>query len=969
MCRISGILDRASGQVVADTISMRDAMRHGGPDNAGIYYDESASIAFGHRRLSIIDLSDAGNQPMLDDSEQVVLTFNGEIYNYVSLRDELKSLGFHFKTQSDSEVIINSYLCWEERCFSKFKGMFAIAIYDKRRGKLILARDHAGIKPLYYYADDSCLYFASEIRGFKALGNKWQENDAWKILFLTYGYIPEPSTTLKEVYSLEKGSCKIFDIRTLQAQQIFFYKDNYLENINDPEEAKLLLRSTLQSAVERHLVADAPIGLFLSGGIDSSILTILSKKYKKDNLFTLSIDFDDKNFSEQYYQDIIVKKVQPIHHSFVLNKVTFIEDFPDILQAMDQPSADGINTYFICKYAKQFGLKAVLSGLGADELLGGYPSFKKVNLIKRLKSVPDYLFSVGNLPLKDKYKKLSFLKRKDPVGEYLFYRGYFNSRETARLLDCDIKEVNHVLSAVTVPKEISKLSDGNRVSYLESNFYMQGQLLKDTDVMSMWHSLEVRVPFLDIDLIKAIHSISSEIKFGNKQSKYLLIESFKDILPSEIWNRKKQGFLLPFKNWMSEEEVQRQLQVNNKSIRNRFRSGKLEWSRYWAYAVSEEFSVGGRPPLSVKKILFLNLTTFSHIGGIEKFNKCFLKALSELQDAGYIRSKSISSYDSETDNKYYPSKDYKGFKGRRSLFVIFSVLQARKYDKIVIGHINMGIVAFLIKLLYPAKKLIIITHGIEVWGKLSGFRKRALELSDVIITVSNFTKKQLVEIQKVDADRIRVFPNTIDPYFEIPNSFHKNSDLRKRYDLGMDSFVLFTLARISSSEKYKGYDIVLECLPVLLKDFPGMKYILGGKYDVTEGNRINNIIRKYSLENNVKLLGYIDENELIEHYKMSDMFIMPSKKEGFGIVFIEAIVSGLPVIAGNHDGSTDALANGELGTLVNPESKDEIISAIRQNVLKEELTEVQKRELQQKALYYFGFDKFKNRLKNILVDE
>ncbi|HVG40906.1 MAG TPA: asparagine synthase (glutamine-hydrolyzing), partial [Chitinophagaceae bacterium] len=493
---------------------MRDTMRRGGPDNAGAYFNKQSFMAFGHRRLSIIDLSDEGNQPMQSEDETIIIIFNGEVFNFLDLKHELIKEGFSFKSHSDTEVLVKSYQKWGTNCFSKLRGMFALAIYDKGINKVILARDHAGIKPLYYYCNGSSLYFASEIRAFKKLG-KWEENPEWRVFFLTYGYLPTGITTLKGVKPLEKGSFIVFDINTLSSTQSYFLQDDYKEEITDIEEAKSVIRNSLNKAVKSHLIADAPIGLFLSGGIDSSLLTILAKNHKS-NLHTLSIVFDDENYSEKIYQDIISKKVGSKHQSFLLDKNLFVNSLPDILEAMDQPSSDGINSYFISKFAKEAGLKAVLSGLGADELFGGYASFQRGELVNRLRSIPSFLYTMAqNLP-QDKYKKINFLKNKNLLGDYLFNRGYYTPVETARLLNMNVSEVENMLGATNIPEYVYHLSQGNKTSYLESNLYMSNQLLKDTDIMSMWHSIEVRVPFLDYDFIHTVQKISSKLKFDNK---------------------------------------------------------------------------------------------------------------------------------------------------------------------------------------------------------------------------------------------------------------------------------------------------------------------------------------------------------------------------------------------------------------------------------------------------------------------
>jgi asparagine synthase (glutamine-hydrolysing) len=589
MCRIAGILDKNSQSIKQDIKAMTDSMKHGGPDSSGVYFDESINLALGHRRLSIIDLSSGGNQPMYDDDNQIVLIFNGEIYNYRDLKEELIQNKFIFKTNSDTEVIINAYKHWGETCFSKFKGMFAIALYDKAKHTLILARDHIGIKPLYYYCQNGALYFASEIRSFLTVKNDWQENHTWKVFFLTYGYLPEPVTTLKDVKPLSSGSYLKINVDTLEQKEYSFYTDEYNEEIFSESDAKDIIYTTLNKAVERHLIADAPIGLFLSGGIDSSLLTLLARNYKKQDLHTLSIVFNDVNFSEKYYQDIIVDTVHSQHQAFTLTKDLFLDSLDDYFKAMDQPSADGINTYFISKYAKQSGLKAVLSGLGADELLGGYASFRLTDMVNASRLLPGSIYKSAEYLSMYKYKKISFLERRDAVGEYLFNRGYFSPVQTAKLLDIDITEVNNLLSTIHVSAASGHLKDGNRVSAFESGLYMKNQLLRDTDIMSMWHGIEVRVPFLDIDFVKAVHGISAKLKFGNKQGKHLLIEAFKDVIPREIYDRKKQGFVFPFRSWItSEHEI---FPCKNPYISKAFQNKNLDWSRYWTYQISNTYNI------------------------------------------------------------------------------------------------------------------------------------------------------------------------------------------------------------------------------------------------------------------------------------------------------------------------------------------------------------------------------------------
>jgi asparagine synthase (glutamine-hydrolysing) len=965
LCRLAGIIDPSNQHLQQDILLMRDAMHRGGPDAAGLYLDEEKGLALGHRRLSIIDLSESGNQPMLSDDGQLVLVFNGEIYNYKELQAELKCFGYQFRTNSDSEVIIKAYQKWGTGCFDKFRGMFAIALYDITKGQLVLARDHAAIKPLYYYNDGKKLYFASEIRAFNTL-NRFEENENWRVFFLTYGFLPSPVTTLKKVQPLEKGSYLVIDVQTFKTEQYYFYTDNYSEKISSEKEAIELVRSSLCKAVKRHLVADAPLGVFLSGGIDSSLLALLAKE-QREEIHTLSIIFDDMEFSEDYYQEIIAKKINSDHRKVLLDKEHFLEALADFREAMDQPSADGINSYFISKYARENGLKAVLSGLGADELFGGYTSFKRGPVIQKLSKLPAFALSLAKHFPKDKYRKISFLKYHNARGEYLFNRGYFHSNDVARFLDSTPREVRSILSSLPNPITSSPsrpLSHGNRTSFLESNIYMQDQLLRDADVMSMWHGLEVRVPFLDRDLVEASQAISSTLKFGSAQAKHLLVKSFIDILPEEIWRRKKKGFVFPFDVWMK-DRLQQFSERKDQRLEKRFNTGDLNWSRYWTHHLSRNFQSYNMKAVAKQKILFLNLTAFSVTGGIEKFNKCFLKALNNIQSEKEVEVSSFSAYDKGVDENYFPEYNYRCFAGNRPNFVLQSIRTARHYDQVIIGHINLSIIGYFIKILYPAKKVILVTHGIEVWEPLKGFQKFLVKNADLVLSVSNFTKNKLVEVQGVDAEKVSIFPNTLDPYFPIPLSFEAVLNLRTRYGLKKDDIVLYTLTRLSGKEKYKGYDRVIQCLPELLKTNPKIKYLVAGKYDWQEKQRLDDLIQEAGVQSSVVFAGFIPDEELQDHYLLADLFIMPSTKEGFGIVFIEAMIHGLQVIAGNVDGSVDALRNGELGNLIDPYSTEQMTNVVKKIITgKQTLSE--KLHLQQSALKHFGFEKFESRLKTEL---
>ncbi len=421
-------------------------MKHGGPDDEGIYSDESHHLVLGHRRLSLIDLSASGHQPMSYASGRYVISFNGEIYNYLTIKETLLKEGYAFKTGSDTEVIMAAFAAWGTHSFEKLNGMFAFALWDQQESKLFLVRDPSGIKPLYYAVTDEGLAFSSEVRGFKPIPYLQEENEQWPVFLLAYGHLPEPVTVLKKVKPLPKGSYLCFDLPTAKYDITNFKKFHFSDNILQRNEASALIRESFQESVNRHLIADAPIGVFLSGGVDSGIVALLACADKKARLNTLSLHFEENDFSEKKYQDLLLQTMNCGSNQHLLKEAEFNEYLPDILNAMDQPSCDGINTWFISKYAKENGLKAVLSGIGGDELYGGYPSFSRMRKVNILKNLPESFLLSGKYTGVKALKRLCYLSIGGRVGEYLFLRGQFIPSEIARHLDMDEKEVWRILA-------------------------------------------------------------------------------------------------------------------------------------------------------------------------------------------------------------------------------------------------------------------------------------------------------------------------------------------------------------------------------------------------------------------------------------------------------------------------------------------------------------------------------------------
>ncbi len=361
---------------------------------------------------------------------------------------------------------------------------------------------------------------------------------------------------------------------------------------------------------------------------------------------------------------------------------------------------------------------------------------------------------------------------------------------------------------------------------------------------------------------------------------------------------------------------------------------------------------------------FFYLSAFSGFGGIEKFNKALIRALSDTKE---INCSFFSVYDTGYDKKYLSSGKFKTANGSKLIFVILSFFNAFKSDILFLGHINLSITAVLVKLFSPKTKIVVITHGIDVWSDLSFMKKRALKTADKIIAVSNFTKQKIINKHKIPKDKIIVFPNTIDPYFPQIKTFEKPQYLLKRYQINPNRPIILTVARLSAQEGYKGYDKVLDALPKITDRFPDVLYLIVGKYDKQEKHRLDKIINNLNIKNHVFFTGFVDEKELTDYFKLGDVFIMPSKNEGFGIVFIEALACGLPVIAGNVDGSIDALDNGNFGKLINPDNIDAISSALigelERNIAENDTAKFNR---QKTVFEKFGFSQYKKNLQSLL---
>lgn len=565
MCGICGIygLERidAPERIVG---RMNDAMAHRGPDAEGTYVN--SDVALGHRRLSIIDLSRAANQPMHSPQQEVTVVFNGELYNFQSLKAELSD--YPFLTNSDTEVVVAAYLKWGIDAVKRFDGMFAIAIWDNRAKELFLIRDRLGVKPLYVAQVGTSFVFASEVRALLASGmlSRRVSGDAL-VDYLRYQTVHAPQTLVEGVEMMMPGT--IFQLsdneQTVRRYWSLAEHADYGAGTNrDVHAIHQELAALTESAVKKRLVADVPYGAFLSGGIDSSLVVGLMARNLGHPVKTFSVTFDEDEFSEARYARIVAEKFATDHTEIRLTPGDFLEDLPDALNAMDHPSGDGPNTFVVSRVTKAAGVSMALSGTGGDELFAGYEIFKRFKALQERKwllSFPAWLRGLGGYFLQKQRpgiaaeKTAAVLKAGYFDIEHVYWvsRLLFFDRRINDLVNTEKLPGNRVFEIVGEQLAFGKGGFGlpklSHVSVAEISTYLQNVLLRDTDQMSMAHALEVRVPFLDHRLVSFALGIPDRFKYPHSP-KQLLVESHGDLLPRAIVQRPKMGFTFPWNDWL-----------------------------------------------------------------------------------------------------------------------------------------------------------------------------------------------------------------------------------------------------------------------------------------------------------------------------------------------------------------------------------------------------------------------------------
>ncbi len=553
MCGIAGIITKDKNKKkIIENMSKR--IIHRGPDGEGYFFDKDVALA--HRRLSIIDLS-TGNQPMFNEDESVVVVFNGEIYNYLELKDELKKLGHKFKTKSDTEVLVHGYEEWKTDLPKHLRGMFAFAIYDRNNEELFLSRDNFGIKPLYYAYMNGTFMFASEVKAFLDVPDfKKEFNEDILKAYLEFSFVPTTETFFKGVYRIEAGTSLIFKNKEIKINR--YFKLDFKEGKNSFDKAVDDIDKIMNDSVKHHLLSDVEVGSFLSSGVDSSYIVSLAKPQK-----TYTVGYDIPKYDEIKYAKDLAEKLNIENKSKVITKEEYIKELPKILYHLDEPTSDpaAISLYFVAKLASK-DVKVVLSGEGADEFFGGYNYYREEVDMKFYNKIPYCIrHAIGSIAkLFPEMYGFNFLVRRGEKLEnsYIGVNRNFSEKMAKKVL-----KKNYPLKGIDVArktyKEFENYSNIDKMQAIDINFWLMKDILLKADRMTMASSLEGRVPFIDKEVFKVASSLPFDYKVTKENTKVALREASKKVIPTEAYKKKKLGFPVPIREWMKDSDVSKEI--------------------------------------------------------------------------------------------------------------------------------------------------------------------------------------------------------------------------------------------------------------------------------------------------------------------------------------------------------------------------------------------------------------------------
>lgn len=954
MCGIAGIFAyHADAPPVEEQelLRVRDAMERRGPDGAGVWISEDRRRALAHRRLAVIGLAQSGAQPMHTRDARLHVTFNGEIYNYRDLRRDLEIRGHRFFSDTDTEVLLYLYAEHGSDMVRHLRGMYAVAIVDESRQTLFLARDPFGIKPLYYADDGRTLRFASQVKALlKSDAIDTTPSAAGHAGFYLWGHVPEPYTLYRGIKALPAGCTLLIHERAPGEPLRFFDAAEELAATESAEvprprkEVLEILRSALEDSVKHHLVADVPVGVFLSAGVDSTTIMALAAQAHSGTLRTVTLGFDEQaGTSQDETADAarFAERYRTLHQTQLISRADFERELTNVLEVMDQPSIDGINAYFVSRAAARCGLKVALSGLGGDELFGGYPSFREIPRLVRTLAATRHVAGLGvgirrlSAPLA---RRLTSPKYAGLVeyggafeGAYLLRRGLFMPWELPGIVGSRFAQRGweELQTLAALRHSMRGIRSGRRrVCALELQWYMRNQLLRDADWAGMAHSLEIRVPLVDVSLFRAVASLGPLTKAD-------MAAAPARPLPRRMLARPKAGFAVPVQTWLSRGA-------------NADRAGR--GVRGWARIVHPQ-------RVRAARALALVPEAYGGRGGIAQYNRDFLNALCEHQDVSEVVVLPRLIADPAPGLPAKVRHDTRGVGGKaRYLAALTSTTtKDRAFDLIVCAHINLLPLAQLAGRITGAR-VILLLYGIEAWQAPRSFlARRAAGEVFAHVAISRITEDRYRDWAKPRGARGYILPNAID--LAAYGAGPKSTALAERYGVS-GKRVLMTLGRLAASERYKGFDEVLDLLPRLARRVPDLVYVIAGEGD--DRPRLAARAHALGVADRVVFTGFVSEQDKAALYGLADVYVHASSGEGFGFVTLEAMASGVPTIASRIDGGREALRDGELGILVDPRDAPALESAI--------LTALQRPKAIPRGLEYFSFANFRTRLHRIIDD-
>jgi len=575
---------------------MNEVMIHRGPDDGDYYFDQD--IAMCHRRLSIIDLSANGRQPMQSSDKNYVIVFNGEIYNFLELRDKLQEIGYQFKTRTDTEVLLNSYIEYGNDCLQKIRGMYAFAIWDMRKKELFLCRDRIGKKPLYYFYDGNSFAFASEIKSILQISCIDAKIDFTAVIdYLKYLYVPHPKSIYENIFKLEPGHFLIYKDGKIYVEQ--YWDIDFSETLQGGiEEISEQLLSIISESVKARLISDVPLGAFLSGGIDSSAVVALMARAKEGAVRTCTIGFNNSKHNEALYAKEFSKQCKTDHHEYYIKENEDIEAvIKKLVWHFDEPFADSsmVPTYHVCRIAKDI-VTVALSGDGGDENFGGYEKYTIDQIENRVRDlVPRFLLNTLCVIFKNhelgpgkRIHSLASTARLSPAEGFYITNTFFPDLMLKEILSDGLTKRTNSYDPFEHTRRYYDAANGkdhiSKILYTDLKSYLPGDILVKVDRMSMANSLEVRSPLLDHKVIEFAAKIPSALKIKGNSKKIVLKEAFRKILPAELMNRKKHGFEVPLDRWFRMELKQTAYNhLFNKKYMNEFfnmHSIKILWDKH-----------------------------------------------------------------------------------------------------------------------------------------------------------------------------------------------------------------------------------------------------------------------------------------------------------------------------------------------------------------------------------------------------